>query len=556
MLETVTKGFRAAKNRLAGKTEITQEMVDESLRDIRVSLLEADVAFDVVKKFVARVREKAVGEVVQTTLTDKTGQKRTVRAGDHFVKICHDELEALMGPVDTSLKLKPKGQVSGIMMVGLQGSGKTTTTGKLAARLIKEGRKPLLVAADIYRPAAVDQLKVLGERLKVPVFHEPGLQPPELALRGYAAAREQKCDVVIVDTAGRLAIDEALMTELESIKRNVQPDNILLVCDAMIGQDSVRTAAEFDRRLDLDGFILTKLDGDARGGAALSIKEVTGKPIKFLGMGEAMDRLEEFRPDGLAGRILGFGDIVGLMNDFKEVVDEKKAEEDAKKLLSGNFTMKDFVEQIRMVRKMGPLKDLLEKFPLFGEMTEQLNPDESELTKIEAMYCSMTEKERTNPALINDSRVKRIAKGSGRKAEDVRELLGKFQMMQQVMGSIGANPGLLGRIPGFKQLGQLSKMKGMDLGSLMGGGGGADAKMMQQMMGSMGGGGGMGGMPMQLPQVAPGYTPPMGQAAMARARLMGYAPPGQAQTSEADREAIKERRKREKANKKKNRKKK
>jgi signal recognition particle subunit SRP54 len=556
MLETVTKGFRAAKNRLAGKTEITQEMVDESLRDIRVSLLEADVAFDVVKKFVARVREKAVGEVVQTTITDKTGQKRTVRAGDHFVKICHDELEALMGPVDTSLKLKPKGQVSGIMMVGLQGSGKTTTTGKLASKLLKEGRKPLLVAADIYRPAAVDQLKVLGQRLNVPVYYEPGLQPPELAQRGYAAAREQKCDVVIVDTAGRLAIDEALMTELEAIKSNVHPDNILLVCDAMIGQDSVRTAAEFDRRLNLDGFILTKLDGDARGGAALSIKEVTGKPIKFLGMGEAMDRLEEFRPDGLAGRILGFGDIVGLMNDFKEVVDEKKAEEDAKKLLSGNFTMKDFVEQIRMVRKMGPLKDLLEKFPLFGEMTEQLNPDEGELTKIEAMYCSMTEKERTNPALINDSRVKRIAKGSGRKTEDVRELLNKFTMMQQVMGSIGANPGLLGRIPGFKQLGQLSKMKGMDLGSLMGGGGVGDARMMQQMMGGMGGGGGMGGMPLQLPQVAPGYTPPMGQAAMARARLMGYSPPGQQMASSEDREAIKERRKREKANKKKNRKKK
>jgi signal recognition particle subunit SRP54 len=551
MLETVTKGFRAAKNRLAGKTEITQEMVDESLRDIRVSLLEADVAFDVVKKFVARVREKSVGEVVQTTLTDKSGQKRTVKAGDHFVKICHDELEALMGPVDTSLKLKPKGQVSGIMMVGLQGSGKTTTTGKLAAKLLKEGRKPLLVAADIYRPAAVDQLKVLGERLKVPVFHEPGLQPPELAKRGYAAAREQQCDVVIVDTAGRLAIDEALMTELEAIKGQVHPDNILLVCDAMIGQDAVRTAAEFDRRLSLDGFILTKLDGDARGGAALSIKEVTGKPIKFLGMGEAMDRLEEFRPAGLAGRILGFGDIVGLMQDFQGVVDEKKAEEDAKKLLSGNFTMKDFVEQIRMVRKMGPLKDLLEKFPLFGEMTEQLNPDEKELTKIEAMYCSMTEKERLQPNLINDSRVKRIAKGSGRKTEEVRELLGKFSMMQQVMGSIGQNPGLLGRIPGFKQLGQLSKMKGMDLGSMLGGGG--DARMMQQMMG---GGGGMGGMPLQLPQVAPGYTPPMGQAAMARARLMGYAPPGQAQASSEDREAIKERRKREKANKKKNRKKK
>ena len=553
MLETVTKGFKSAKNRLAGKTEITPELVDESLRDIRVSLLEADVAFDVVKKFVARVREKAIGEVVQTTLTDAQGRKVRVSPGDHFVKICHDELEALMGPVDTSLKLKAKGQLAGIMMVGLQGSGKTTTTGKLAAKLLKEGRKPLLVAADVYRPAAVDQLKVLGERLGVPVYHEPGVQPPELAKRGYEAARQQKCDVVLIDTAGRLAIDEQLMTELEAIKANVSPDNILLVCDAMIGQDAVRTAAEFDRRLALDGFVLTKLDGDARGGAALSIKEVTGKPIKFLGMGEAMDRLEEFRPQGLAGRILGFGDIVGLMKDFEQVVDEKKAQEDAQKLLSGNFSMKDFVEQIRTVRKMGPLKDLLEKFPLFGDLTDQLNPDEAELTKIEAMYCSMTERERQAPQTITGSRITRIAKGSGRKVEDVKELLQKFGMMQQVMGSIGANPGLLGRIPGFKQLGQLSKMKGLDLGSMMGGMGGKDAALMQQMMG----GGGMGGMPMQLPQVAPGYTPPMGSAAMARARMMGYAPPGAGGTKDdAERAAIKERRKREKDNKKKKRKKK
>ncbi|WP_338865139.1 signal recognition particle protein [Myxococcus stipitatus] len=548
MLETVTKGFRAAKNRLAGKSELTPELVDESLRDIRVSLLEADVAFDVVKKFVARVREKSVGELVQTSLTDASGQKRKVSPMDHFIKICHDELEALMGPVDTSLNLKPKGQLTGIMMVGLQGSGKTTTTGKLANRLLQQGRKPLLVAADIYRPAAVDQLKVLGEKLKVPVYHEPGVQPPELAKRGYAAAREQKCDVVLIDTAGRLAIDETLMTELESIKSNVQPDNILLVCDAMIGQDAVRTAAEFDRRLTLDGFILTKLDGDARGGAALSIKEVTGKPIKFLGMGESMDKLEEFRPEGLAGRILGFGDIVGLMKDFEKVVDEKKAEEDARKLLSGQFSMKDFVEQIRMVRKMGPLKDLLEKFPLFGDLTEHLNPDEKELTKIESMYDSMTPKERLRPDLINASRISRIAKGSGRKPEDVRELLQKFGMMQQVMGTIGQNPGLLGRIPGFKQLGQLSQMRNMDLSSMFGG----DPKMMEKMM--SGGMPGMG-MPMQLPQVAPGYTPPMGQAAMAKARLMGYAPPSSGGKPE-DRDAIKERRKREKENKKKNRKKK
>ncbi len=547
MLETVTKGFKAAKNRLAGKAEITPELVDESLRDIRVSLLEADVAFDVVKKFVARVREKAIGETVLTSLTDKAGRKMKVAPSDHFIKICHDELEGLMGPVDTSIKLKPKGQVSGIMMVGLQGSGKTTTTGKLASKLLKEGRTPMLVAADIYRPAAVEQLKVLGSRLDIPVFHEPGLSPPELAKKAYALAKEQKRDVVLIDTAGRLAIDEALMQELEAIKAGVNPDNIVLVCDAMIGQDAVRTAAEFNRRLEIDGFILTKLDGDARGGAALSIKEVTGKPIKFLGMGEGLDKLEEFRPDGLASRILGFGDIVGLMKDFEQVVDEKKAEEDAQKLLSGNFSMRDFVEQIRMVRKMGPLKDLLEKFPMFGDMTEQMNPDEGELNKIEALFDSMTEAERKNPTIINDSRMKRIAAGSGKKPNDVTELLKKFGMMQQMMGSIGQNPGLLGRIPGFKQLGQLSQMKGMDLSSMFG----KDSKMMEQAFAMQG----AGGMPMQMPQIAPGYTAPVGQNQMARARLMGYstAPQGKAQ-SDRERDAIRERRKREKANKKKNRK--
>jgi signal recognition particle subunit SRP54 len=545
MLETVAKGFRSAKNRLAGKTEIGPELVDESLRDIRISLLEADVTFDVVKKFVARVREKAIGEVVKLTATDKQGRKLRVSPGDHFIKVCHDELESLMGPVDTSLRFKPKGQTSGIMMVGLQGSGKTTTVAKLAAKLLKDGHKPLLVAADVYRPAAVDQLRVLGERVGVPVYFEPNLQPPELAKRGYAAAREQGREVVIIDTAGRLAIDEELMQELEAIKREVEPDNILLVCDAMIGQDSVRTAAEFDRRITLDGFILTKLDGDARGGAALSIKEVTGKPIKFLGMGESLDRLEEFRPAGLADRILGFGDIVGLMRDFEHVVDEKRAEEDAEKLLSGHFNMRDFVEQIQMVRRMGPLKDLLDKFPIFGELTDQLNPDEKELDKIEAIFNSMTEKERKNPEILEGKRIDRIARGSGRKKEDVRDLLNKFSMMQQMMGTLGQNPGLLGRIPGFRQIAQLQKMKGMDLSTVFG----KDAKLMEQAMG-MG-----GGMPMQMPQVAPGYTAPVGQAQMAKARLMGYsaAPQGKSM-SDRDREAIRERRKRERQNKKKNRK--
>src|SRR5271169_639790 len=489
MLETITKGFRAAKQRLAGKEELTAELVDECLRDVRVSLLEADVAFEVVKSFVARVREKAVGQTVQTRATDRSGRALKASAADQFIKICHDEREALMGPVDTGLHLKPKGQVSGVMLVGLQGSGKTTTTAKLASYLLKEGRKPLLVAADVQRPAAVEQLQALGERLGVPVFFQGGRTPPELAQAGYAAAREQKRDVVLLDTAGRLAIDEALMAELQAMKAAVHPDSVLLVCDAMIGQDAVRTASEFNRQLDLDGFILTKLDGDARGGAALSIKEVTGKPIKFLGLGEGLDRLEEFRPDGLASRILGFGDIVGLMKDFESVVDEEKAEADAAKLLTGTFNLKDFVEQIRTVRKMGPLKDLLEKFPVFGEMSESLNPDEKELGKIEALYDSMTEKERLQPSLIDDSRASRIARGSGRTKKDVGELMGKYRMMQQVMGAVGQNPGLLGRIPGFKQLGQLARMKNMDMGALFG----KDGPMMEQALGGRG--------PLQMPSL-------------------------------------------------------
>src|SRR5205085_888008 len=370
MLDAVTKGFRAAKHKLTGKAELNEANIDDALRDIRVALLEADVEFNVAKRFLARVKEKALGEVVATTAMDKKGRRVQVAPGDHFIKICHDELENLMGPVDTSLQLARKGErPAGVMLVGLQGSGKTTTVAKLANLLVKQGKKPLMVAADIYRPAAVEQLKQLGDRLEIPVFHEENVKPPDMAQHALAWAGQKNRDVVLYDTAGRLAIDEEMMSELEQLKARVDPENILLV-------------------------------GDARGGAALSIKEVTGKPIKFIGMGEAMDKLEEFRPEGIASRILGFGDIVGLMKDFEGVVDEKKAEEDAEKILTGNFDLHDFVEQIKLVKKMESVNDLLEKFPLFGELPEGVQFDDKELARVEAIISSMTKTERKNPSVI------------------------------------------------------------------------------------------------------------------------------------------------------------
>jgi signal recognition particle subunit SRP54 len=463
MLETVTKGFRNAKLLLQGKAELSESNIESALAEVRSSLLEADVEFGVVKTFLARVKEQAIGKEVALR---SSGAKK-ISAADHFIGICSQELERLMGPVDTAIKLSQP--IGTIMMVGLQGSGKTTTTGKLALFLQKKKWRPLLVAADIYRPAAVEQLKVLGKSLGVPVYSEEGVAPPELCKRALQKAKEHQCNVVIFDTAGRLAIDETLMQELEAIKTNVKPDSIYLVVDAMIGQDAVRTAAEFNRRLSIDGFILTKLDGDARGGAALSIKEVTGKPIKFLGMGEKLQNLEEFRPQGLASRILGMGDIVSLVKDFEEHVDHEKAEKDAARMLKGQFTLTDFIEQLAVIKKMGPLQDLMAKMPGMSEMIPPgTQVDDRELVKIEAMVHSMTLAERRRPDLIEKqkNRRKRIALGSGRKEAEVDSLLKRFAMMKQMFSMIGTNPGLLGRLPGFKQIGQMAK-----LSKAMGGGG-------------------------------------------------------------------------------------
>jgi signal recognition particle subunit SRP54 len=539
MLETLAKGFRAARQRLTGVAELSDDVIDEALREVRLSLLEGDVEFRVVKRFLERVKEAAKGEQVTLRAKSKEYGVKSITPEQAFIKVCQEQLTQMMGPVDTDLRWAKKGP-TGIMMCGLQGSGKTTTVGKLARWLEKtHKKKPLLVAADVYRPAAIDQLQTLGKQLGVPVYAAPGKDPVTICKEAAEQAARDGRDVVIYDTAGRLAIDEPLMQELEDIDKAVHPANIFLVLDSMTGQDAVNVAEAFNQRLNLDGVIITKLDGDARGGAALSVKEITGKPIKFLGIGEQLDKLEEFRPEGLASRILGMGDIVGLVKDFEQVVDAEKAEEDALRMLKGKFDMQDFVDQIRMIQKMGSLKDLFEKLPFFGgNLPEGVNLDDRELTKIEAMINSMTKAERSDPqcfvttsweeftstagrqakrrrADFDQKRVIRVAKGSGRGEAEVKELLQKFASMRQMMVQLGASTGLMGKIPGFKQFQQMKRLANMDINALMGQGGGDMAALGA-------GGGGMPNMPMMpgvptgnLPGMPKGYTPPGTKTAFA-----------------------------------------
>jgi signal recognition particle subunit SRP54 len=466
VLETVTQGFKNATDRLKGVRELNENSIDEALRDVRMSLLEADVDLSVTRSFLARVKDRSLGEKVKTKVKDHTGRKIKVTPGQHFIKICEEELVELMGPVDSSLATSDG--LTSIMLAGLQGVGKTTVSAKLAVHLRKLGKKPLLVAADVYRPAAVDQLKTLGASIDVPVHHgEAGELPPSICRAGFERAKREGFTAIIYDTAGRLAVDEDLMAELEAIVEGVQPANKLLVCDALMGRDAVNVAGAFAEKIALDGVILTKLDGDARGGAALAVKAVTGVPIKFLGTGETVDRLEEFRPEGLASRILGMGDIVGLVKDFEEVVDEKEAEADAQKILKGSFGLDDLLKQMRMIQKLGPLKDVFAKMPGVGGLADQV--DEGELRKVEAMIQSMTKAERVEPKIIDKSRASRIAKGCGRTVADIEGLVGRFSQMRQMMGALGKQSGLLG-----------------------GGGGGMPA--MGGMPGGMGGMGGMGGL--------------------------------------------------------------
>lgn len=503
MFDTLYQGFKSAKAKLTGKTTLDESNIKDALRDVRLSLLEADVEFNVVKGFLKSVQDKATGELISLRTKGKDGKKMEVSPADHFINICHDELVALMGPVDATIDFKRGPGVTTIMMVGLQGAGKTTTTGKVAKKLQKMGHKPLLVAADIYRPAAIDQLQVLGRQLDIPVYSVAGASPPDLCEAALKVAKKDKHDVVIFDTAGRLTIDDALMEELEEIRGRTKPDNIFLVLDAMTGQDAVKTAKAFDERLDLSGVVMTKLDGDARGGAALSVKAITGKPIKFLGVGESLDKLEEFRPEGLAGRILGFGDVVGLVKDFEEVVDEQKAEEDAKKILSGNFNMLTFLEQIRTIKRMGSLKDIMERMPFFKDSMGKMDLDDKQLVKVEAAILSMTKKERLNPELLsNASRLRRIASGSGQTLQEVRNIVQRFYTMRNMMKRVSKQPGLLGNLPGFKQLNMLRQMRGGAAGM-----GGMFEGMDEGLDGLLGGGGGDEGFLPGQPRKPKGPSP-------------------------------------------------
>jgi len=408
---------------LKGKGKLDEKDIKAAMREVKLAMLEADVNFKVVKDFVNRVSEKAVGQEVMESLTPS----------QQVIKIVNEELSALMGSTQSKLTFSSKPPTV-YMMVGLQGAGKTTTTGKLAGQLRKEGKKPLLVACDIYRPAAIKQLEVVGKTYNIPVFSMGIQNPVDIAVAALAKAAEDKNDVVIIDTAGRLHIDEELMEELINVKAAVRPQEILLVVDAMTGQDAVTVAQTFDEKLGIDGIILTKLDGDARGGAALSVRAVTNKPIKYIGMGEKMEDLEPFHPERMSSRILGMGDVLSLIEKAQNSIDEKKALELEKKLRTQEMTLDDFLDQMSQVKKMGPIKDLLGMIPGMNQLNlKDVEVDEKAMDHVEAIIKSMTKEERQNPSIINGSRKKRISAGCGRSIQEINRLLKQFEEMKKMM---------------------------------------------------------------------------------------------------------------------------
>ena len=422
MFESLSERLRAALKAFTSRGQLSEKNIAEGLREVRTALLEADVNYKVARDFIARVQERAVGQEVI----------RSVTPGQQVVKIVYDELVQLMGPVDSSIPTNDK-RPTVIMLCGLQGHGKTTTAGKLAMYLRKKGRQPLLVAADLQRPAAVDQLEQVGAQAGIPVFADRGASAPRVCKKSIRYAEENGLNAIILDTAGRLHIDHAMMAEVREIAERVEPDQILLVCNAQTGQDAVNSAAEFNKQLELDGIVLTMLDGDARGGAALSVKAITGKPIKFVGVGEKLEALEEFHPERMADRILGMGDVRTLVEKAQENIDHDQAMDFQKKLRDASFTLEDFVRQLEQVRKMGPIKNLLKMLPFGDKLGGMEEVDEKDFDQIQAIIYSMTPEERSHPDVIDHSRRRRIATGSGTEPHDVNGLLKQFRQMQKMM---------------------------------------------------------------------------------------------------------------------------
>ena len=433
MFETLTETWQGFFRKISGQPRLSEKNIRDGLREVRMALLEADVHYRVVKKFIEQVTEKAIGEDVI----------RGVDPAQQIVKIVHDELEALMGPVDHEVPLGGEGPMV-IMLAGLQGSGKTTTSGKLALHLRERyACSPMLAAADVQRPAAIEQLEVLGRQIGVPVVNERGADALTVCMKARLQAHRQACSPLILDTGGRLHIDEEMMAELDEIKRRARPDQIYLIVDARAGQDAVVSAEEFNRRIEFDGIILTNLDGDARGGAALSIKAVTGKPVKFVGIGEKLDKFEPFYPDRMADRILGMGDVVSLVEKAQAAIAEEDAQRLEERLRKATFDLEDFRSQIRMLRKMGPVRDMLSYLPFVGSRLDEFEFDEKEIDAVEAMINSMTVQERRQPGIINANRRKRIGDGSGCEAASINYMLKQFKRMKKVMrkmtrGEMGA----------------------------------------------------------------------------------------------------------------------
>lgn len=422
--ESLSNKLQQVFSNLKGKGKLTEKDVKAAMREVKLALLEADVNFKIVKDFINKVSEKAVGEDVLTGLNP----------AQQVIKFVNDGLVELMGSSQSKLTFSSKSPTI-YMMVGLQGAGKTTTVGKLAGQLRKQGKKPLLAACDVYRPAAIKQLQVVGSTYNIPVFEMGQGNPVEISKKAIEYANSNGHDIVIIDTAGRLHIDEELMDELVNIKNEVRPQEILLVIDAMTGQDAVNVAETFNDRLGVDGVIITKMDGDTRGGAALSVRAVTGKPIKYVGMGEKMEDLEPFYPDRMASRILGMGDVLSLIEKAQQAYDENQAKELEKKLRTLDFNLEDFLNQLQQIKKMGPLKDLLKMMPGVGGKVniDDLNIDDNATKHIEAIIQSMTKKERQNPDILNGSRKRRIAKGSGTSIQEINKLLKQFEEMKKMM---------------------------------------------------------------------------------------------------------------------------